>query len=218
MRYPPIFGVLGLVLLASLSVPRTTGVSQASSVATPQAETCDVAPRSVAGLIALLGPAQGDDGQVLEPRPLPEGVPADAATTEAIAAVVRKLEACLNSGDQLRLYSLFSDDQFRQMPRIDDVVAELRALENVTPTPVPEGRRQVLVGPWHVEILEDGRVFAAVLFRFEDEADYPSSTKALLFVQQEGQWLIQEMTDLIWVEGASGPVAVADIVGPPPGA
>ncbi len=78
------------------------------------------------------------------------------------------------------------------------------------------GRRQVLTGPWHVEILDDGRVMAAVRFSVEDDVTYPSSTKALFFVDQDGRWLIQEMTDFIWVDEATGPVAVEDVVGPPP--
>lgn len=164
----------------------------------------------------MLGAPPSDEGEVREPTPIPLGVPADVATIEAITDVVRELEACFNSGDLLRVYALFSDDQFRLMPWTDEIVAELTALGTRKPTPARVGQRQVLQGPWHVEKLDDGRVMAAVLFGAEDGIAYQSSTKALFFVNRDGQWLIQEMTDFIWVEGHAGPVAVADIVGPPP--
>lgn len=198
-------------------IPNTVIARQATPAATPGPATCDVAPRSAAELVALLGPSPNGE-QALEPQRLPPGSPADAATTEAITAVVRELEACFNAGDMLRVYALFSDDQFRQMPNTEEIVAELTALDTTTPTPAPTGRGQVLTGPWHVEVLDDGRALAAVSFGFEDEVDYPSSTKALLFDFQDGRWLIQEMLDLVWLEGEAGPIPVEDVVGPPPGA
>lgn len=206
--------LLGLVFVALHGVRHIAIARQTTPAATPGAQTCDVAPRPVAEMVALLGPPP-DNEQVREPTPLPLGTPADAATTEAITAVVRELEACFNMGDLLRVYALFSDDQFRQMPKTEEIVAELTALGAATPMPAAAGQRQVLTRPWHVVELEDGRVMAAVQFGFE-EADYPRSTKALFFVRQDGRWLIQEMADFVWVEGSSGPVAVEDIVGSPP--
>lgn len=82
------------------------------------------------------------------------------------------------------------------------------------------GQRQIIVGPWHVEMLADGRVMATVQFRSEGELSSPATTKALLFVQQDGQWLLLEMMDFLWVtDGADGVtmVPVEDVVGPPPG-
>lgn len=206
--------LFGLVFALLFGVPNKVIALQATPAATPGPETCDVAPRRVLELIALLGPPLAN-GQVLEPQPLRPGSPADEATTNAITAVVRELEACFNAGDLLRVYALFSDDQFRQMPNTEEIVEELTALETATPTPAPAGQRQMLTGPWHVEVLDDGRVIAAVRFGFED-ANLVSSIKALFFVRQDGSWLIQEIADLVWVEGESGPVAVEDVVGSPP--
>lgn len=212
--------LMGLVVMLLSGTPHSTLARQATPEATPGIAVCDVAPRTVADMLALLGSEVPAGGQVLEPQPLPPGVPADAATTEAITAVVRELEACSNTGDQLRIYALFSDDQFRQIPPSAEIVDELRALEAATPAAVPVGQRQVIVGPWHVEKLADGRVMAAVQFRWEGEVGLPNTTKALLFVQQDDQWLLQEMLNFVWVEdGADGAtmVPVEDVVGSPPG-
>lgn len=212
--------LMGLVLMLSSGLPHSTVAKQATPEATPGSEVCDVAPRSVADMLALLGSAVPASGQVLEPQPLPPGVPADEATTEAITALVRELEACMHTGDQLRIYALFSDDQLRQIPPSPEIVDELLALESATPAPVPVGQRQVIVGPWHVEMLADGRVMAAVQFRWEGELNLPNTTKALLFVQQDDRWLLQEMLDFVWVaDGADGAtmVPVEDVVGSPPG-
>ena len=196
-------------------MPQTVAARQAAS----DAVTCDIAPRSVADILTLLERRPNVGEPVLTLSPVPQGKPADVATTAAVTSVVRQLEACINTGDQLRVYALFSDDLFQQPlneEAMAELEAELTALANVTPTPNPAGQRQILSDPWHVEILEDGRVMAAVRFSYESETDYPASTKALFFIQQEGQWLIEEMVDVVWVEGSADFVPVEDIVGPPP--
>lgn len=212
-----------MIALAFMGASLSHGVAQdawSSPGATPERTACDVAPRSLPDLLALLGTDAPDDDQVQEIEPLPSGVPADAATIAAITVVVRAFEACMNAGDQLRLYALFSDDQFRGIPPSMELMEEFRALADATPVAAPVGQRQVLIGPWHVELLADGRVLAAVQFRSEADLNRPDTTKAVLFVQQDGQWLLQELRDFLWVgDGADGAimVPVADVVGPPPG-
>lgn len=178
-------------------------------------------PRHAADILALLDAQSASEETVLEVQPVILGKPADADTSNAITAVVRELEACINSGDHLRLYALFSDALFQQIQSeeaVAEMKAEIQALASATPTPVPPGQRQVLVGPWYVQQLDDGRVMAAVLFKLEGEAEsYPSATKVLFFTRGDGDWLIEEMVDTIWVEGKDRLVAVEEIVGPPPG-
>jgi hypothetical protein len=129
---------------------------------------------------------------------------------------VRQLEACLNSGDQLRLYALYSDETFRRIPRTDEILEELATLKTATPLPVPAEQRQILIGPWYMRLLDDGRVLAAVQFSIADETLQPGSTKALLFVRQGDPWLIDEVLSVMWVAGNDSPVEVIDIVGTPP--
>lgn len=81
---------------------------------------------------------------------------------------------------------------FRGLPMTEEMVAELKALATATPIPAPEGKRQVLIGPWAVRVLDDGRVAAAVLFTSENEIPFAEATKALFFVRRDGRWLIDE--------------------------
>ena len=202
------------LMLAFGRTPQVASARQATPSATPVAVVCDVMPRSVEEMVALLKPLDAEQ-PVLELKPLPPGETADPATEAAITAVVRQLEACINAGDELRVMSLSSDILFQQMPKSDEIVAELTALASRTPSPAPEGKRQVLIGPWHVQELADGRVLAAVLFTIENEPlPDPIHTKAIYFVQQNEQWLIQEMNEVLPAEDCD---SVAAMVGPPPG-
>ena len=121
---------------------------------------------------------------------VPKGRPVDTATAEAITQAVRQLEACANTGDFLRFLALYTDAGLRQRPinASPGTRAELAALADTTPTPFPVGQRAVFAGPWHIEILPDGRVEAAVVW-FGSEADTcidPHRITVLLFAQQDG--------------------------------
>jgi hypothetical protein len=186
-------------------------------------ELCSVEPRSVDELLETWTSAQiatPNTGGVLSPTPLPGHTPADPETVEQITATIRQLEACINAGDQFRVYALFSG-VLSSAPLDDEAIAEitneLRVLENSTPVPLPADARLELVGPWKVDLLANGRVMAAVEFTYPGSDTMPSSTKLLFFSPQSDYWVIDEMVDTIWLtEG--GPVPVADIVGTPPGA
>lgn len=205
----------GIVLSAVGGAPSITSALNATPAVIPGVTACDVRPRTVNNIVGLLGrPARDTSPHLLQP--LPPGEPANPDVTAAIAVLVRQLEACINAGDQLRCYALFGDDAFRRMPRAEEILAEFAALETSTPLATSAEQRQVLVGPWYVQQLRDGRIMAAVQFRGADDGSDQNSTKALCFVQHEGHWLIDEMTGFIWVAGSDGPVEVEDVVGPPP--
>jgi hypothetical protein len=203
-------------------MPRSAITRQVTPIATPATVNCDTAPRPGAEIIPLLQPPPGKGtpwpGRMV--RPLPTGQAADAATTAAVVAVLRKLETCFNTGDLRRYNSFFSDDWFRHLLKREEVVAGLNALERSKPTPVPDGYRARFLGPWHVQILPDGRVLAAVVW-FGNEAEPepdPDRVKVLLFVRHDGRWLIDDMIDRVEVPDCHVPVPVAAVVGPPPGA
>ena len=60
---------------------------------------------------------------------------------------------------------------------------------------------------------------AAVLLRSEDELrPDPNRTKVLVFVSENGRWLVDEEIELVQVPECELPVEVATVVGPPPGA
>ncbi len=219
-RYDWPKGLVVAAMTAALSLSCFTPRVEATSETAP----CSVEPRSIDDLLASVTSAQtptSGDNNIHTPEPLPAHSPADAETIADITAVVHELESCINAGDQLRVYALFSGVLPDAAPLDDEVIAEitsdLRALEDATPVPLPEDARLTLIGPWNVDLLADGRVMAAVEFTYPDSNTMPSSTKVVFFSQHSGHWVIDEFVDTIWLtEG--GPVPVADIVGTPPGA
>jgi hypothetical protein len=121
---------------------------------------------------------------------------------------------CLSAGDMLRFYALHSDDWLR---RFGSAIEGLLTLTAGTP-PLADGQRAVYLGPWHVQILRDGRVMAAALLRVGDELrPDPTRTRVFLFVHQDGRWLVDETIEKVSIEGCDVPVDVVAVVGPPPG-
>ena len=204
--------LIGLMLLASGGVPRTAAALQATPITSPTTQTCDVAPRSTAEILTLAGTNSGEKEPILI---LPAGDPADPATTAAITAVLREMAACLTAGDMLRFYALHSDDWLR---RALGVVEGMAILTTSIP-PLDDGHQARYLGPWHVQILTDGRVLAAALLVVGDDLrPDPDRTRVLLFVHRDGRWLVDETIASVRIAGCALPVDVAAVVGPPPGA
>jgi hypothetical protein len=169
-----------------------------------------VLPRPIERLLNLTEPIPGADTGI---GALPEGNPADPATTAAIAATLEEMAACLTAGQMLHFYALHSDDWLR---RFAAQVEGLTTLTTSTP-PLDDGERAVYLGPWHVQRLADGRVMAATLLRVGDELrPDPSRTRVLVFVERDGRWLVDETIRVVRVPGCEAPVEVAAAVGPPP--
>ena len=198
--------LIGLLLLAHGGIP------QATPAASPPAVTCEVAPRSTAEILTLAGTRSGGTETMLT---LPTGDPADPATTAAITAVLREMAACLTAGDMLRFYALHSDAWLR---RSLGVVEGMATLTTSIP-PLDDGHTARYLGPWHVQILSDGRILAATLLVVGDDLrPDPNRTRVLLFVQRDGRWLVDETIASVRVADCPLPVEVAAVVGPPPGA
>jgi hypothetical protein len=196
----------GAVLLSPAATARPS-VPDAS----PTPIACDVAPRSPVEIAAL---AEANPTASAPARQLPSGHPADAATTAAIAAAVAKLGACLTAGDMGRFYALHSDAWLR---RTLGTIEGLSTLTTSTP-PLADGHRATFAGPWHVQLLADGRVLAAVLLRAGDEPrPDPARAKVLIFVNVDERWLVDETIEKVRLPQCDEPVPVAAVVGPPPG-
>jgi hypothetical protein len=202
--------LIGLMLLACGGTPRAAAL-QSTPAASPTTATCDVAPRLTAEILTLVGA----DSLEAEPMPaLPSGDAADSETTAAITAALREMAACLTVGDILRFYALHSDDWLRRSLGIVEGMAILTT--NIPP--LDDGHRARYLGPWHVQILADGRVLAAVLLVVGDEhRPDPNRTRVLLFVHRDGRWLVDETIATVRIAGCALPVEVAAVVGPPPG-
>jgi hypothetical protein len=191
-------------------MPRAAAL-QNTPDASPTTATCDVAPRSTTEILTLAGA----DSSETEPIPaVPKGEPADPETTAAITAALGEMAACLTAGDMLRFYALHSDDWLRRSLGM----VEGMALLTTSIPPLDDGQRARYLGPWHVQILADGRVVAAVLLVVGDELrPDPNRTRVLLFVHRDGHWQVDETIASVRIAGCAHPVEVAAVVGPPPG-
>ena len=201
---------IGLTLVASLG-PLRASAHQASPTATHDVAACDVAPRTTAEILMVVETASNATTSIAV---LPTGDPADAETTATITAVLRQMAACLSTGDMLRFYALHSDEWLRRSLGVVDGMALL----TTSIPPLDDGHRARYLGPWHVQILPDGRVLAAVLLVVGDDLrPDPERARVLLFVNHGGRWLVDETIASVRVPNCALPVGVAALVGPPPG-
>jgi len=193
-------------------MPPAAVALQASPTPSPTADSCHVTPRSTAEILAL---AEADANETEAITALPPGEPADPATTAAITGVLREMAACLTAGDMLRFYALHSDNWLR---RSLGAVEGMATLTTSIP-PLDDGHQARYLGPWHVQVLTDGRVLAAVLLVVGDDLrPDPDRTRVLTFVYRDGRWLVDETIASVRIADCPLPVEVAAVVGPPPGA
>lgn len=191
--------VLGILLTASPA---------ASQVVTDPSE-CQGPERSEAELRRLLEtPVMTRSAS--PPVGVPSGTPVDLDTARAIEDVTREFVACLNAGGPLRWLSLFSEAWLK------DVLTPETLLARPPATPVPVEERATLLGIWHIQAINDGRVVATVARGgVDDPHPAPGRTSYFFFVLEDGEWRIDEMASEIVVDGQW--VFVADLEGPPPG-
>ena len=154
---------------------------------------CRVAPRPAEFFERLAetpGAEEGGDSDTAgSPTPFaqPEGEPADEGTVDAVAATSRELVACLNAGDYLRAYALYTDDYLRRNFSPDEIAAIA-----ATPEAVEEAARAVFRGVRDVATLDDGRVGALVdTANPDDDGDVTTYT---VFVEEGDRYRIDEET------------------------
>lgn len=124
---------------------------------------------------------------------LPEGSPADPAIREAITAVIDELFACLATGAGDRSFLLASDANLvRHIDDPDEAVAFVAGLAQAPATPIAPSQPGLYAGPWDVRILPDGRVSAAIWLDAEDDHPAPGVTAIYLFVQEDGEWRLDD--------------------------
>ena len=138
----------------------------------PAPQECLVGPRTVDDLLAQYATAKAAWGLYLRPRQIdvPAGQPAGAEVTTAVTASARKLVACLNANDTLRMFGMFTDNGvadrlgwmmgpllqpgFEWAPDVTELTARA--------TPLPAADRLDLRAVENVRALPDGRVAAEV--------------------------------------------------------
>jgi ketosteroid isomerase-like protein len=167
-------------------------------------EECRVPPRSTEAILSVLAtpaaepgaaatdvPAPGESRTVASEDEFPTGEPADAATAEAVEAVVREFVACANARDGLRLFSLMSDDFLQVVASeggMPPTEADLATAAAMQPTPVSEGERQLLLAIRDARVFPDGRVGVVQVGDFLDDEEGPKPVLIVL-VQTAERWL-----------------------------
>jgi len=199
--------LFGAVLVLAMGSNPTVVLGQD---ATPTGTTaCTVSPRDAAATTAMwfdpsgtpLATPQTQTSELTESM-LETGTPLDATTTAALDATVREWIACFDQGQYLRAFALMTDDLLREYgpdlsnPSEDtagEVIALLEGQLAGTPTAGEGGTGATTVaGPRAARLLADGR--AGAIWSLGDEEGTGEGFFA--FVQQDGQWLIDELVYL----------------------
>jgi len=129
---------------------------------------------------------------------MPEGEPADDATVTELTTLYQQLVDCLNQGDYLRAYALYSDDYLlRNLSQ--DQIAGMAA----TPVPTDESQRVSFGGVLDARMLEDGRVGALVTTRNAQTGDLIIFT----IVRREGDQLLIDDEEVVETEMQATPAA-----------
>ena len=150
--------VLSMVLFAHPAVTAQDATPAAGEVVDPA--ECQVEPRAIEEIEQLVGTA--GEGEEATPGAaqagLMQGEEADEATVQAVTQTYRELVACLNAGEFLRVYALYTDDYLRRT-----LADSGMNLEQLQATPVPDQREATaLVGVSEVRQVAGGQVTARV--------------------------------------------------------
>jgi hypothetical protein len=192
--------VVGLCSFVMVGAP-DAGAQDGSPVASPDvpaAAECTVQPRSTDELRALFREVAATpvlDSPQASPTPAvpPTGAPADEQTVAAINATWRQFIACVNRGDQARMFALYSDDMVRRQFVVDIAfgVTEdaLFAYLAATPVPIPPDQSAPFIPVADVRVLSDGRV-AVIGPGDQGRGD------VRIFVKEGDRWLLDDWYDL----------------------
>jgi hypothetical protein len=91
------------------------------------------------------------------PFVMPEGQPVDDAADAEIEVLYQHLIACLNAGDYLRVYALYTDDYLTRNLS-EEVLDNLGA----TPVPVEESTQSSFGGVLDARLLDNNRIAALI--------------------------------------------------------
>ena len=187
-RLLAVLAVLSMMLFAHPAVTAQDATPAAGEVIDPA--ECQVEPRAVEEIEQLLGTA----GEAEEATPAAaeagsmEGEDADEATVQAVTQTYRELVACLNAGEFLRVYALYTDDYLRRT--LADSGIDLQQMQA---TPAPDQQEATaLIGVSEVRQLAGGQVTARV-----ETASSPEGTTSVIqgvLEQVEDRFLIADET------------------------
>ena len=162
---------LSIVAVALLGIgfgqPVFAQEARPATGAAPTSSCEALEPRDAAYFADLAGSSAATPAQDGEAQPatgatpvsaeLTEGELADDATVAEVTGLYETLIDCLNRGDYLRAYALYSDD-YLLTNLSEDILGDLEA----TPTPVDESTQSEFGGVLEARVLDDGRFQALV--------------------------------------------------------
>jgi plastocyanin len=183
-----VLAVLSMMLFAQPAVIAQDATPAAGEVIDPA--ECQVEPRPIEEIEQLVGTAseEADATPDAAQAGSMEGEDADEATVQAVTQTYRELVACLNAGEFLRIYALYTDDYLRRT--LADSGMDLQQLQA---TPAPDRQEATaLVGVSEVRQLAGGRVTARV-----ETTSSPEGTASVVqsvLEQVEDRYLIADET------------------------
>lgn len=209
---------LGLIVITALCCALIGNTGLRAQDATPVANLgeavdpaeCRIAPRTAEELFALWSDVDEEDTG-LTAAPVPLGQPADAEIVAAITATVREWYACANARDFGRVVAFMSDRLVDSLFSAEDGLTLEFVRSHVGPPTEPKPREewQRLVAVTDVSVMEDGRVAA---FLIEDSPARPPdgpTTELLIFVEERGRWVVDEILEFSEDEASSTPESPA---------
>lgn len=196
--------MLALAIVVGWGAP---GSAQESTPASATPSCSDIEPRDTASFQQVAGTPQADEtgaesqstpGATPIPFAMPEGDVADEATVAEIAALYGQLVSCLNDGDFLRAYALYSDDYL-----VRNLSAE--AIEGLSATPVTtdEAMQTMFGSVLDARMMDDGRIAALVSTSNPQVGD---TIILAILTDEEGRWLIDDES-VVEVAAQSTPAA-----------
>lgn len=208
--------VAGVTLVGGLATyvadtPTRVKVPPAVSYVPGAPRDCVVQPRSLSSVQSLIAASPavsaGSAGGVASPTPVnlasssralgsraeqATARPVDAETVEAVREVMREYLTCVNTGDLLRTYALFTDDFTRERVTQIAAVAPIdESLANAQPVPPAEWPSYLAVR--EVKILPNGRMIARVIVG-EDPSLADGWPGIVAFVQEGDRFLIDDIS------------------------
>jgi hypothetical protein len=220
-----ILTLAGWPLLATAGQARSPLRAAATPVAddsglpvVPDPAECVVEPRTADEIRDLAASQAAPDARPDAASPVarpttPTSRPANPQTVAGIVATVRQFIACVNAGDELRGYALYTDEFVRTAVFVD-------ASLDQPAVPEPPERRVTLLDVVYVREYPDGRVGAVVVI---DDPLAPSPAEPYFFVFAKGgdRWLFDEWPATTFLadeatEDGSGAPTVAPATQPTP--
>lgn len=194
--------ILSIILLPAAT--KGQGATPAPGRVVPSPAECRVAPRSPASMMALITIPHPHRESTFTPtlsataRSSPsfqDGVVADDRTIAGVTVTARENVACLNAGDVLRRFALFTDRGVGQFVQTYGPPSGTESL-TLTTTPVanqlPIGQQVALVAVHEIQVRSDGRISATVI---QDAPTDPrlGESFVVVFVEDAGRWLIDDI-------------------------